>query len=54
VVPPSRLIVIDEDGMFTTQTLGLNPEVLRIMKSLIVSMIALIFLKQHHYLWRWL
>jgi hypothetical protein len=39
-------MVIDEDGMFTTQTLGLNPEVLRIMKSLIVSMIALIFLTQ--------
>jgi hypothetical protein len=41
------LIAIDEDGkvLFTTQTLGLNPEVLRIMKSLIVSMIALIFCK---------
>jgi N-acetylglucosamine kinase-like BadF-type ATPase len=40
------LIAIDEDGkvLFTTQTLGLNPEVL-IMKSLIVSMIALIFCK---------
>jgi N-acetylglucosamine kinase-like BadF-type ATPase len=45
-------IAIDEDGkvLFTTQTLGLNPEVLRIMKSLIVSMIALIFckIKKHH------
>jgi hypothetical protein len=41
------LVAIDEDGkvLFTTQTLGLNPEVLRIMKSLIVSMIALIFCK---------
>jgi hypothetical protein len=39
-------IAIDEDGKIVYNTnFGLNPEVLRIMKLLIVSMIALIFCK---------